>query len=209
MINIEDILNAHYSKSAVIFKNAFTDTVSWEDLLNVLSKKLEDDMALGAITDDMLSAENLEHNYSKMSQQVRFWNRLIFTLKHVDKDPNVSNVDELFPEATYVGEEIGKFYNGDKPQNCFAVISLMKDNGSVGLKHSDPIDQFQWQSAGLSKWYVGKNLENEYVLYPGDIIFIPANVSHKIESLTPRFAFTYGVDNLISNEFYERNGKPA
>jgi len=59
--------------------------------------------------------------------------------------------------------------------------------------HCDETDLFHWQQVGKTQWIVNEDgQEYNYILQPGDYIFIPAGVYHHIIPLTPRIGVSYG-----------------
>jgi ribosomal protein L16 Arg81 hydroxylase len=61
-------------------------------------------------------------------------------------------------------------------------VSTAKGNHGFG-KHSDAEDVYFWQCKGSTKWITDFG---EYVLEHGDLIYVPAGVSHEVISLGPR-----------------------
>jgi mannose-6-phosphate isomerase-like protein (cupin superfamily) len=49
--------------------------------------------------------------------------------------------------------------------------------------HADTMDVWFWQAKGKTKWQV---LGNEYILSPGDLIYVPKGIEHNVIALTPR-----------------------
>jgi ribosomal protein L16 Arg81 hydroxylase len=60
-------------------------------------------------------------------------------------------------------------------------------------KHIDKAEVFYWQMIGKTKWIVDNG---EYILNPGDVIYIPIGNYHKVISLTPRAGLSLGLDYL-------------
>ena len=50
-------------------------------------------------------------------------------------------------------------------------------------KHKDTMNVYFWQCQGVSKWIVEND---EVILNPGDLIYIPKGVYHNVIPLTPR-----------------------
>ena len=61
----------------------------------------------------------------------------------------------------------------------FSVMSKAKTFGA----HKDNLDVWFWQCQGKTKWKVKRK---EYILKPGDLIFVPKGIVHNVTSLTPR-----------------------
>jgi len=69
------------------------------------------------------------------------------------------------------------------------------------IKHHDPVDGFFIQLEGSTLWTIYyKDNEKQYTLKSGDMIFIPKNLEHSVETLEPRCAvsisFTDEEENL-------------
>ena len=61
--------------------------------------------------------------------------------------------------------------------------------GSYG-RHNDEVDVYFWQCQGSTKWVMD---DCEYVLEPGDMIYIPRGIYHNVIPLTPRAGISMGV----------------
>ena len=61
-------------------------------------------------------------------------------------------------------------------------LSLTEVDQTFG-PHKDPTDVWFWQGIGKTKWSA---LNKEYILEPGDLIYIPKGIEHNVTALTPR-----------------------
>jgi mannose-6-phosphate isomerase-like protein (cupin superfamily) len=114
------------------------------------------------------------------------WNELLFNFNQ-----SVQN-NEFIKQGNYgfyVSHSANKITNL-KPilnhLNCneaHLYISLSTKSESFG-KHRDDNDVYFWQCQGITKWVIEN--EKEYILEPGDLIFVPKNIYHTVISLTPR-----------------------
>ena len=166
-----------------IFKDVFPKRPSWDTLIPIISQYVDED--LETFPDrSYLASSNFESEYLDMRLKCRFWSRLAFQLF----DPNdvyMSIIPELAPITDWGLSE----YGPDVYAGNFGLISLMKNKGVVGSKHSDEVDQFQWVVKGEMIWRTGENLENEYHIVEGDFVFIPKNLIHEVETFkAPRAA---------------------
>ena len=50
--------------------------------------------------------------------------------------------------------------------------------------HRDTMDVWFWQCQGKTKWVIEN--KKEYILNPGDLIFVPKNIQHEVVPLSPR-----------------------
>ena len=171
-----------------VFRNALPDTPKWEQILAIIAKYVARDIE--EFPDEShLSTSNLGQAYLSFQLRCRFWSRLTYQL-YDPKDPLEADIKELLPILDWAHEVYG-----DRVANTFALVSLMANRGQVGLKHSDDVDQFQWNCKGTSLWRTGDDLEVETYIEPGDFIFIPKGINHEIETLTPRFVINLVINN--------------
>lgn len=183
VVDMDLVQKARYENRIHIFKNVFPELPSWDTLISVISQYVDED--LQKFPDrSYLSNSNLQDEYLDMRLKCRFWSRLAFQL-YDPQDTYMSIIPELDPVTKWGLSEYGSdIYTGN-----FGLISLMKNKGVVGSKHSDYVDQFQWVVKGEMIWRTGDNLENEYHLVEGDFVFIPKNLTHEVETLkAPRAA---------------------
>jgi mannose-6-phosphate isomerase-like protein (cupin superfamily) len=166
-----------------IFKNVFPKLPSWDTLLSVISQYVHEDLEKFPDRSYLLN-DFVEGESSDMRLKCRFWSRMAFQL-YDQKDIYMSIIPELDPVTEWgLSQYSEEIYNGN-----FCLVSLMKNRGVVGKKHSDYVDQFQWVVKGEMIWRTGDNLENEYHLVEGDFVFIPKNLQHEVETLVaPRAA---------------------
>jgi len=50
-------------------------------------------------------------------------------------------------------------------------------------RHKDDVDVWFWQAQGITKW---KFDDQEHILEPGDLIYVPKKIYHDVTPLTPR-----------------------
>ena len=84
---------------------------------------------------------------------------------------NAINIKKLKPLYDKLNIKVSHLY-----------ISLSTKSEGFG-KHNDKVDVWDWQCKGLTFWK-GDNFE--YILNPGDLIYIPKGVNHQVISLSPR-----------------------
>jgi hypothetical protein len=66
-------------------------------------------------------------------------------------------------------------------------------DGATGItKHYDQQDTIHWACVGSSLWHIYKDepdeIEFEYIVEPGDIMFAKKHIVHDVQSLSPRAA---------------------
>lgn len=112
--------------------------------------------------------------------------------------------DSYFILQTFVGgkklrdgySEMFRFLNKAHPSGTqsfpYILISLL-GNVENYEEHSDPYDQMHIACIGESFWNIKLSDETivNYILGPGDLLFIPAGILHKTESNTPRSAIVF------------------
>ena len=62
-------------------------------------------------------------------------------------------------------------------------VNITTDVGTFGI-HKDDVDVNYWQVQGTTKWIIEK--KDEYILEPGDLIYVPAGVNHSVVPFGPR-----------------------
>jgi hypothetical protein len=135
-----------------------------------------------AVKDDSFVKEPPLENFDRVNH-VRFYDRLTIGIDHSNKYP-------------YKGlPEIIDFM---KKLNLapFVTMSLMNlaDSQKTTSRHSDNCLIFYVQAVGSAKWCINvRGEEKEYVLDPGDVIFVPAGLLHEIVPLMPRAALSFAV----------------
>jgi quercetin dioxygenase-like cupin family protein len=176
VIDFNVLEQARAEKRIHVFKDVFPKLPSWNTILDVIAKYVEED--LKEFPDrSYLSNSNLQDEYLDMRLKCRFWSRLAFQL-YDPQDPYMNIIPELEPVTNWVKEN----YPIEKYQGNFGLVTFMKNKGVVGSKHSDYVDQFQWVVQGEMIWRTGNNLENETHVVAGDFIFVPKDLIHEVET---------------------------
>jgi ribosomal protein L16 Arg81 hydroxylase len=191
MLELEFIEQAIKEKRIHVWKNRFPEVPSLENWLNVIAKYSSRDLEEFPEASSIVNDNNVEKPFLSFDLRCRFWTRL--TVQLCDKqDPLENDFKELRP----ISEWVMSVYGPEVFTNTFAFMSFIKNRGAVGLKHTDTIDQFQWQCYGETIWRTGEDLENEYIIRPGDFLFIPKGIIHEIEtSVAPRAAINFAIRN--------------
>lgn len=159
------------SKRVHVFKNMFNGYPSWENFLDHLSYAFKDSNFTGG-------------NYAakEVINAVNFWQKLTMTVEN----PTIEHYAHL---NDYIN--MFRSIHSTEYQGCFSIISFT-DSEPTTSQHSDPVDVFYFQGVGKVIWKI-KNGESidDYVLNPGDVIFVPATIIHEIVSLSPRAALSF------------------
>lgn len=179
-----DIVNQAIAENRIhIFKNVFPKLPPLDTVMDVVSKYVEEDLEKFPDRTYLLN-DFVEGESSDMRLKCRFWSRMAFQL-YDPEDPYMCIIPELAPVTEWALSQ----YPMDIYTGNFGLVTLMKNRGVVGKKHSDYVDQFQWVIKGEMIWRTGENLENSYHVVEGDFIFIPKNIVHEIETIkAPRAA---------------------
>lgn len=183
IIDMNLVRQAIIEKRIHVFKNPFPNLPSLDTIMSMVSEYVNEDLEKFPHRSYLLN-DFVEGESSDMSLKCRFWSRLAFQL-YDPEDKYLSIIPELLPVTEWgLSQYSAEIYDGN-----FALVSLMKNRGVVGKKHSDYVDQFQWVVKGEMVWRTGPNLENETHVVEGDFIFVPKNLTHEVETLkAPRVA---------------------
>jgi len=188
-IDLAMIEQARAENRIHIFNNPFPNLPSWDTILDVIAKYVEEDTK-NYPDNSYLDRDNLDSEYLSFKLKCRFWSRLAFQLND-PQDPFMTIIPELAPVT-----EFGKSLYGDEYTNNFGLVTFMKNRGVVGKNHHDLVDQFQWVVKGEMIWRTGNNLENEYHVKEGDFLFIPKYLVHEIETFkAPRACINLAIRN--------------
>ena len=94
----------------------------------------------------------------------------------------VSHAAERMPKAQSLMKKLG----GD---TAHLYMNICRHGGSFG-EHVDTVDVYFWQCQGKVKWVVEGQ---DYILTPGDMIYVPRGVYHNVVPLTPRAGISIGI----------------
>lgn len=105
--------------------------------------------------------------------------------------------DSVMSNELYVNNRLGFYisYSASKLEKVKTVMdSLSCDTAHLYLNvtvrsdglgnHKDSMDVYFWQCLGQTKWVIEE--KQEFVLYAGDLIFVPKEVFHHVTPLSPR-----------------------
>jgi ribosomal protein L16 Arg81 hydroxylase len=87
--------------------------------------------------------------------------------------------------VSHDANEIPKVKNVLKDLNCniaHLYINITTRAKTFG-RHNDTMDVYFWQCQGVTKWILDND---EIILNPGDLIYIPKGIYHTVIPLTPR-----------------------
>jgi hypothetical protein len=159
-----------------IFKKAMVQTPSWQNMMDYV----EFSRTAGNYRSDLPG----------------------FYILHCGIDHDISHFNGV---SEYL-DIMGKIYAKDdaefntldhqSSQACLTfVISenyrAIKDHSGI-KKHTDTTDTIHWQAVGATIWTLFQDDKAyEYLVEPGDIVFIKYGTEHEVESITPRAGIVY------------------
>jgi mannose-6-phosphate isomerase-like protein (cupin superfamily) len=189
-ITKESILLAKKNKKVIVASNFWEQVPDWSDVFNIFklaNKKnsvhfnsfgtctIDKSEQYSDIFDSFIDKLSLIHPGKKIA---------VFSIIHfITKHDNTikDEVAKIFKED-FINKNPHPMPNPLPPKEAFEPTI-----------HSDAVDGFFTQFAGSTLWrvYDNNNLEQEsYILNSGDLIFIPKNLKHSVESLCPRNAIS-------------------
>jgi len=146
---------------------------------------------------------------------------LNYNLSKINFDPKRSNLEnevQNLPKGTFcirrgkkpfkvndVRRKIHDLQPESERCSCLIFISLF-ENSHTFPRHIDSYDVYIVQAQGLTKYILEEDGEelHEYILEPGDALYIPKDVYHSIFPITPRISLSYGFERKYGVS-YETN----
>jgi hypothetical protein len=186
MINKEDILFSKKNKKVLLSKSFISNILSWDHTFNIFKLANEKNKVnfnsfatctidkseqYTNLYDDLIKKISILHPGNKISAL-----SIIHFITKQNKDLNHKNENDF--KDYFLSVNPNKLPQEMPPEEAF--------NPTV---HSDPVDGFfiQFQGSTLWKIYYDDKTES-HILEGGDMIFIPKNLNHSVESLCPRTA---------------------
>ena len=165
-----------------LFKAVFKESASWEDFL------------------DWVERSKSVNKYRENAEGLYIMNST--TLEDIINFKNIQEFHNSVLEA-YEKNELPSY-------GMTVIVSKIYRNQNVvsGItRHTDPIDTIHWQCVGATLWHAWDDQGNmtEYIVEPGDVIFINYEHEHEVESLTPRagILFTAGTGYADKERMYQ------
>jgi hypothetical protein len=170
-ISKEQITHSIKNEIPAHFSNVFPNSYHWDNFINFINYAIKQNNPEAATT-----------NFKETIGYVNFWQKLTLTLD------NISNT--YFPEIEERNIFLESLAN-KKALGRFGALSLTDSEPTTG-KHSDPVTVMYWNCIGNVEWTVfTENKNYSFVLQPGDVILVPANMLHEVKSLGPRAAISF------------------
>jgi hypothetical protein len=175
-MQLDVIKTCKENKQVLHMKKLFDNVPSWDNFFSHLNEMIKR-------TDEGLGNPGVMDRGGFIKGGVNFWETLTMTVEF----PTERHFEHL---NHYV--ETLKSMHPFNYRGCFTVISLTNAEKTTS-KHTDPVDVFYMQSIGRVIWEITKDdgTVTQYVLEPGDAIFVPAFTWHEIISLEPRAALSF------------------
>lgn len=101
--------------------------------------------------------------------------------------------DKFYPQLNYATSLLENWY-GDTHDNAFALMNFVGNEAPVQV-HMDRRDSFYWQCIGSSIWEIFDSADSaspteSHTLTPGDVIFVPEGMYHRIVTPEARAAIS-------------------
>lgn len=171
-MNHEQIQIAKIEKIPILFKGLFPNISDWDTFINHLNDATQ--QTDQAVRNNIHSTIGLAH----------YWSQFTITVDEAqDYHKNLKPIIEVLNPLL-----------DNKFHAAFAIISFTIKEPTIG-RHSDPYDVFYLQCIGNADWHIEVGYEEKvYELEPGDLLFVPATLTHEVVSKTPRAAISMMFD---------------
>jgi ribosomal protein L16 Arg81 hydroxylase len=140
--------------------------------------------------------------FGKIDYPVLTWDEVIFNFnENIVSDGFVTILDN-YGLVTHDAEKIKKVNDVSPlfqqlfPSNHISshlYISLTEISKTFG-KHNDDVSVFFWQCIGITRWTVYEDISYVYDLMPGELLYIPKEVYHNTQPITPRAGVSFGIE---------------
>jgi mannose-6-phosphate isomerase-like protein (cupin superfamily) len=185
--NIKEVVRQSKADGKIVFlSNVFQDVPSWETFYNIFK------IALGRQVADLSAPSTLTIDNSED-----------YTNKF---DPIVSILEDLHPGNKIAVLSIIHFMNAHDNAVPEAAEGFYRDFIEANPNklppgfdyslfqptvHSDPVDGFYVQCEGQTTWRAFyQDSSEEYLVNPGDMLYIPSGIDHSVESMNVRAAIS-------------------
>jgi ribosomal protein L16 Arg81 hydroxylase len=138
----------------------------------------------------------------KIDYPVLTWDEVIFNFnENIVSDGFVTILDN-YGLVTHDAEKIKKVNDVSPlfqqlfPNNYISAhlyVSLTQISKTFG-KHNDDVPVFFWQCIGITRWTVYEDISYVYDLMPGELLYIPKEVYHNTQPITPRAGVSFGIE---------------
>lgn len=176
-LTADDIKKSFISRIPLYGRKQIKNLPDWADFIDSINN---------AAKDSSFIKEPPLDNFDRINH-VRFYNKLTIGIDHAERHP-------------YTGLEEMKEYLKSLSLDPFVAMSFisLSDSQATTSRHHDECSILYVQAVNSVKWVVVcDGVEIEYMLDPGDVLFIPQGLSHEIFPIMPRAGISFAV-NLIS-----------
>jgi len=202
MINKFNILESIRKRDIFLQKN-FTDQMpSWEKINNLYDKSINSENIIFSSFGTMVVNKSDQYvdfynDFINFFKDLTNWNfsQALTIIHFINKNNNIINDD-------YAKKIYEKFYKDNPKKKPNEVV--LSDYSAEPLKyfepeiHHDKSHNFFIQGQGKTLWkiYHDEKLFKEYIIEEGDLVYIPENLMHSVESLCPRFSVSLIFNNI-------------
>lgn len=178
---IKDILKNKHNSNIVIFKKFCTETPDWSEFIKYIDQSSR--MLISSFPENLNDTPNTVVSGNMIIKQ-----NFYFYL----------GIHGFLGKSSYkIQNEFSKIFKCEGGMTT-VYVNLSTNINNIS-EHTDKYDNFYWQCIGITEW-VYKN--KKYLVEPGDLVYIPANVPHSVNFRMPRAAIGFSWD--LSN--FEING---
>ena len=140
--------------------------------------------------------------FGKLNYPLLTWDEVICNLNQNIVSNGFIKILDNFGFVTHDAKIIEKVNNVSKifeklfSNNCVTAhlyVSLTEISKTFG-KHNDNVPVFFWQCIGITRWTVYEDKQYVYDLMPGEMLYIPKEVYHNTEPITPRVGISFGIE---------------
>lgn len=172
-LTADDIKKSYLSSVPVYGKKQIKTLPGWGDFIDNMNSAVKDSSSV---------KEPPLDNFDRINH-LRFYNKLTFGIDHSDRHP-YPGLEEM--------QEYMKSLNLE-PFVTMSFISLT-DSMPTTSRHADQCSIMYIQAVNSVKWVVVcRGVEFEYILDPGDVLFIPQGLAHEIFPFMPRAGLSFAV----------------
>ena len=116
----------------------------------------------------------------------------IYAVEHYEMPPICWKLINAFSEDDWVANDLGK--DGKQKQMCMGLIGNGEPGTTNGLRwHKDINPIVAMNIVGNSEWFFKRPTEHSIKMKPGDCLFIPVGISHKVIADAQRFTLGFSL----------------
>jgi ribosomal protein L16 Arg81 hydroxylase len=170
----EQLRMAVENKNPIHIKKQISVLPGWSDIINSIDSAMKED----SIQESPTNCEQIGN--------VRFLDRLLLVVNHAERYeyPVLNEINEYFKSLDV---ELLK---------ALVIVHFSTSQKTTG-RHYDEKSVMYIQLINSVVWNVWENgVKKEFILEPGDIIFMPKMTEHEVIPLMPRAAITFGVKDI-------------